>query len=133
MCIRNFHCSWVPQETIGLNDNRCNIVVLEISLHKRPSRVVDTVRDIRSRIVHVDPDLVKHALGAELATIWRGRLCDPVGEEDCDLSRMEANCLWQRKLAVGKQAERWACTIQRALHVARVEQYETRNVAGAGV
>jgi hypothetical protein len=67
--------------------------------------MVDTVRDIRSRIVHVDPDLVKHTLGAELATIWRGRLCDPVGEEDCDLSRMEANCLRQRKLAVGKQAE----------------------------
>ena len=64
---------------IGLDDNRRNIVVLEITLHERPSRMIDAIRDSRSRIVAEGPNLIKDTLGAELVTIWRGRLRDPIG------------------------------------------------------
>jgi len=45
---------------ISLDDHRCNIVVLEIALRELPSGLVDTIRDIRSRLVAQGPHLIKH-------------------------------------------------------------------------
>ena len=64
---------------ISLDDHRCNIVVLEIALRELPSGMVDTIRDIRSRLVAQGPNLIKHTLAAELVTVRRRRLDDPIG------------------------------------------------------
>jgi hypothetical protein len=57
---------------LSLDNNRRNIVVLEIALHERPGGMVETIRDIRGGIVAQGANLVMHTLGAELVASWRG-------------------------------------------------------------
>jgi hypothetical protein len=65
--------------TIGLDDDRCNIVILEIALHKLSCRMVDTICNIQRRIVAEIANLIKHALGAKFVAIGPGGLGDPIG------------------------------------------------------
>ena len=72
--------------TIGLDDDGCDVVVLGVALHECPSCMVKAIRKVRSRILVVGLNVVKHTLGSELVSVRRSRFCNSVGEEQRDLS-----------------------------------------------
>ncbi len=118
---------------IGFDNDRCNVVVLWIAVHKRPGCGVNALSDIRCGILVVGLNEVEHTLGPELVSVGCGRFRDSISEEQRDLSRIEMNCRRQQKLASGKQAEGRTGAVQRALYVARFEEHEAGNVTGAGI
>src|SRR5580704_3758325 len=108
----------VLHRMIGFDDDGCDVVVLGVALHECPSCMVKAIRKVRSRILAVGLNVVKHAPGSELVSVRRSRFCNSVGEEQRDLSRVKRDCGPERKLASRKQAERWAGAVQSALHIA---------------
>src|SRR5580698_8530530 len=114
---------------IGFDDDRRDVVVLRIALHEGSGGVVDTVGNIRSRIVIVGMNIVEDTLGAELVSVGRGRFWDAISEKQRDFSGGEANCIAQCKLTSGEKTKRWAGAIQSALYLTRFEEHEAGDVA----